>query len=148
LANHAEEKETNAMNRRSAAAALILAAAISGCNDGSQSQQTGLSAGGQGLQAAAHNAFGRDSAGGYRVDSLTISFNPDESKRVALNCSKFPSAPAISGGYLISPERNPDLVITGSYPGESSGVVKWYFRVQNKSKTKSEEGAFYVVCAT
>ncbi|HEX3457620.1 MAG TPA: hypothetical protein VHR97_06645 [Candidatus Baltobacteraceae bacterium] len=136
------------MNGRYIFAALMLGFAVSGCSDGSQSQQMGVSAGGQGLQSAAQRSLGRDSAGGYRVDSQTISFDPQESKRVVLNCPKFPSAPAISGGYYIVPDRSPDLVVSGSYPGEASGVVKWYVRVENKSKDKAESAAFYVVCDT
>jgi hypothetical protein len=136
------------MNGRYIFAALMLGFAVSACSDGPQSQQMGVSAGGQGLQSSAQRSLGRDSASGYRVDESAVSFDPQESKRVVLNCPKFPSAPAVSGGYYIVPERSPDLVVSGSYPGEASGVAKWYVRVENKSKDKTESASFYVECDT
>lgn len=123
--------------------ALILGFALSGCG-GTQSQPD-PSAGAQGRQSSVRPS-GRVASNAYDVYSDTFTFSPNEKKRIVLNCPKNPTAPVVSGGYNMTPDIGPDLTLTASYPGKSTGMVKWYFRVTNTSKDKSEQATFFVVC--
>jgi|HubBroStandDraft_4_1064222.scaffolds.fasta_scaffold00006_115 hypothetical protein len=125
--------------------ALILGFATAGCGT-AQSQPEALSAGGQGHQSAALRPWGRVASNAYDVYSNTFMFSPNEKKRIVLDCPKNPTAPVVSGGYNMTPDLSPDLVLTASYPGKSTGMVKWYFRVTNDSKDKSEQATLFVVC--
>lgn len=128
-----------------ASIALVLGFAISSCGTG-QPQPEDLSAGAQGHQSAALKPGGRVASDRYDVYSNTFMFSPNEKKRIVLDCPKNPMAPVVSGGYNMTPDISPDLILTASYPGKSTGMVKWYFRVTNASKDKSEQATLFVVC--
>ncbi|HVN68654.1 MAG TPA: hypothetical protein VMU38_03245 [Candidatus Binatia bacterium] len=129
--------------RTFASIVLILGFAISGC--GAAQSQPDVSAGNQSNQSAAPRP-GDAPSKTYDVYSNTFTFGPNEKTRVVLDCPKSPTAPVVSGGYNMTPELSPDLILTASYPGKSTGMVKWYFRITNTSKDKSEKATLFVVC--